>query len=61
MNSRKFVNVTQWVQVPPDQSLVSRSVEKSEGKPGNGSPEPDMIENAGPVLSFENYGIVVIG
>ncbi len=25
----------------------------SEGKPGNGSPEPDMFENTGPVLSFE--------
>jgi hypothetical protein len=40
------------MQVPPDQSIVSRSEEKSEGKPGNGSPEPDMIEDIGPVLSF---------
>ena len=29
------------VQVPPDQSLASGSVVKSEGKPGNGSPKPD--------------------
>jgi len=50
----KFVIVTQWVEVPLDKSLVSRSIGKSEGKPGNGSPEPDVIENVGPVLSFEN-------
>jgi len=48
------------VQVPSDQSLVSRSEEKSEGKPGNGSPEPGMIEDVGRVLSFEKYIIVVI-
>jgi hypothetical protein len=42
------------VQVPSDQSIVRRSVEKSEGKTGNGNPEPDMIENVGPVLNFEN-------
>jgi len=29
------------VQVPPDQSWASRSVVKSAGKPGNGSPKPD--------------------
>ena len=54
INSLKFVIVTQWVQIPLDQSLVSRSIEKSEGKPGNRSPKPDMIENVGLVLSFEN-------
>jgi len=53
-NSLKFVIVTQWVQIPLDQSFVSRSIEKSEGKPGNRSPKPDMIEDAGLVLSFEN-------
>ena len=42
----KFDNVTQWVrvgaiQVPPDQSLANKSVEKSAGKPDNGSPKPD--------------------
>jgi len=54
INSLKFVIVTQWVQIPFDQSLVSRSIEKSEGKPGNRSPKPDVIENVGIVLSFEN-------
>ena len=54
INSLKFVIVTQWVQIPFDQSLVSRSIEKSEGKPGNRSPKPDVIENVGLVLSFEN-------
>ncbi len=54
INSLKFVIVTQWVQIPLDQSLVSRSIEKSEGKPGNRSPKPDVIENVGLVLSFEN-------
>jgi len=49
------------VKVPPDQSIVSRSEEKPEGKPGNGSPEPGMIEIAGPVLSFEKIFIVVTG
>jgi len=52
-NSLKFVIVTQWVEVPLDQSIVSRSIGRSEGKPGNGSPEPDWIKNAGPVLSLE--------
>jgi hypothetical protein len=33
--------VSAMVQVPPDQSLTSRSVVKPEGKPGNGSPKPD--------------------
>ena len=42
----KFDNVPQWVrvrmtQVPPDESLANRSVEKSAGMPGNGSPKPD--------------------
>jgi hypothetical protein len=31
----------QRLQVPPDQSRAGRSVEKSAGKPGNGSPKPD--------------------
>ena len=48
------------MKVPSDQSVVSRSEEKFEGKPGNGSPKPDMIEDAGRVLSFENHWIVVI-
>ena len=43
------------MQVPPGQSLVSRPEEKSEGKPGNGSPKPDMIESAGPVLNLRKY------
>ena len=42
------------MQVPSDQSIVSRSEETFEGKPGNGSSKPNMIENVGPVLSFEN-------
>ncbi len=54
INSLKFVVVTQWVQIPLDQSLVSGSIEKSEGKPGNRSPKPDVIEDVGLVLSFEN-------
>jgi hypothetical protein len=49
------------MQIPPDQSIVSRSVKKSEGKPGNRSPEPDMIESVGPVLSSEKINIVVFG
>jgi len=53
----KFVIVTQWVQIPFDQSLVGRSIETFEGKPGNESPKPDVIENVGPVLSFENNGL----
>ena len=45
LRGKKWVIVTQWVRiekvlVPPDQSLASRSVEKPEGKPGNGSPKP---------------------
>ena len=42
------------MQVPSGQSIVSGSEETFEGKPGNGSPKPNMIENVGPVLSFEN-------
>ena len=49
------------MQVPSDQSIVSGSEEKFEGKPGDGSPKPNMIENVGPVLSFEKVIIVVIG
>jgi hypothetical protein len=43
----KLVTVTQWVpqgilwEVPPDQRLATRSVEKSAGKPGDRSPKPD--------------------
>lgn len=43
----KLVIVTQWVilkefgKVPPDQSVASGSVVKSEGKPRKGSPKPD--------------------
>ena len=41
----KFDDVTQWViayrESPPDQSLASRSVAQSAGKPGNGSPKPN--------------------
>ncbi len=46
---------------PSDQSLASRSAEKFEGKPGNGSPKPDGIKNAGSVLSPEICIVVVIG
>jgi len=49
------------VKVPSDQSIVSGSEEKFEGKPGNGSSKPNMIENVGPVLSFEKVIIVVTG
>jgi hypothetical protein len=33
----KFDNVTQWVQVPHEQSLADSSLAKSTGKTGNGS------------------------
>jgi hypothetical protein len=36
----KFTIVTQWVQIPPVQSLASRTVANPAGQPGNGSPEP---------------------
>ena len=39
--SKKLVNTTQWVKVPPGQSLASRPVEKSTCKPSNGSTELD--------------------
>ena len=37
----KFDIVTQLVQVQPEQSVTGSSVEKSAGKTGNGSLEPD--------------------
>jgi hypothetical protein len=36
----KFINVTQWVKVPPDQSLANRSVANPAGQSGDGSPKP---------------------
>jgi len=39
--STKLVNITQWVKVPPGQSLASKPVAKSTCKPGNGSMELD--------------------
>ena len=33
--------VTQWVQVPHEQSLANSSLAKSTGKTGNGSPKLD--------------------
>jgi hypothetical protein len=37
----KFDIVTQLVEVQPEQSQASSSVEKFAGKPGNGSLKPD--------------------
>jgi hypothetical protein len=36
----KFTIVTQWVKLPPVQSLANRTVANPAGKPGNGSPKP---------------------
>jgi hypothetical protein len=36
----KFTIVTQWVKIPPVQSLASRTVANPAGQPGNGSPKP---------------------
>ncbi len=36
----KFVDVTQWVKVPPNKSLANRLVVNPAGKSGNGSPKP---------------------
>jgi hypothetical protein len=47
------------VKVPPDQSLTSRSVVKSEGKTSNGSPKPDGIKGVGSVLNSEKCIVVV--
>jgi hypothetical protein len=49
------------VRVPPDQSLANRSVAKSAGKPGNGSPKPDGTRLQAVGLSPEIVLIVVIG
>ena len=38
--SMKFTSVTQWVRIPPVQSLANRTVANSAGQPGNGSPKP---------------------
>jgi hypothetical protein len=38
--SMKFAKVTQWVKVPPNQSLANRLVVNPAGKSGNGSPKP---------------------
>jgi hypothetical protein len=56
--AKKLVNVTQWVKVPPGQSLASRPVEKSTCKPGNGSTELDGTRMQATLLSPEK-GIVV--
>ena len=41
------------IQFPSGQRLTIRPPEKSEGKPGNGSPKPNGIEGAGSVLCSE--------
>ena len=53
-----MVNVTQWVKVPPGQSLASRPVEKSTCPPGNGSTELDGTRMPAALLNPEK-GIVV--
>jgi len=55
----KLVVVTQWVKVPPDQRLATRSVVKSEGKTSNGSPKPGGIKGVGSVLNSEKCMVVV--
>jgi hypothetical protein len=55
----KLVIVTQWVKVPSDQRLATRSVVKSEGKTSNGGPKPDGIEGVGSVLNSEKCIVVV--
>ena len=47
------------MKVPPDQSLASGSVVKSEGKTSNGSPKPDGIKGAGSALNSEKCIVVV--
>jgi hypothetical protein len=54
----KFTIVTQWVKVPPVQSLASRTVANPAGQPGNGSPEPGGARVQAAELSPE-IGIVV--
>ena len=54
----KFTSVTQWVKVPPVQSLASRTVATPAGRPGNGSPEPGGVRVQAAELSPE-IGIVV--
>ena len=49
------------MKVPLDQSLASRSIVKSAGKPGNGSPKPDGTRLQAVGLSPEIVLIVVIG
>jgi hypothetical protein len=34
----KYIIASQWVKVPPDQSLANRAVVNLAGKPGNGGP-----------------------
>jgi hypothetical protein len=55
----KWVVVTQWVRVPPEQRLAASSVVKSEGKTSNGGPKPDGIKCPGSVLSPEKCIVVV--
>ena len=48
------------MRVPLDQSLASRSIVKSAGKPGNGSPKPDGTRLQAVGLSPEIVLMVVI-
>jgi hypothetical protein len=57
----KFTIVTQWVKVPPVQSLASRTVANPAGKPGNGSPEPGIARVQAAGLSPEIGIVVAIG
>ena len=49
----KFTVVTQWVKVPPVQSLANRTVVNPAGKPSNGSPEPGGVRVQAAELSPE--------
>ena len=55
----KFDIVTQWVQVPHEQSLADSSLAKSTGKTGNLKSEAGWSEFAGSVLSPEKCIVVV--
>jgi hypothetical protein len=54
----KCTIVTQWVKLPPVQSLANRTVVTPAGKPGNGSPKPGEARVQAAELSPE-IGIVV--
>jgi hypothetical protein len=49
------------VKVPSDESVTGRSVAKSEGKPGNGSPKPDGVRIQAVSLSPEKGIVADIG